>query len=241
MTRRNRVDPWGDLHAAGGRGLFTGNRGCLVDDTGRIVRHHRSTTLWITCVTSFRGWRHPLEAPHVWTPLFFLDEAVALAAGHRPCAFCRRDDYRSYRQAVAAGGRPPLAAELDRRLAGERLRRGRGLSRAADRLLWTADVDTLPDGTVVLDAERRPSLLVGASMQSFTFDGWAAPEPRPRGGAVAVLTPPTSVAALAAGYRPTLHPSAAGEAPSAGSAARPAREVPRRQVQSGRGPARHAR
>ena len=73
MTRRNRVDPWGDLHAVSTRGLFTGNRGCLVDDDGAIVRHHRSTTLWITCRTSFRGWRHPLDAPHVWTPLFFLD------------------------------------------------------------------------------------------------------------------------------------------------------------------------
>lgn len=208
MTRRNRVDPWGDLHAAPGRGVFTGNRGCLVDDTGAIVRHHRSTTLWLTCVTAFRGWRHPLEAPHVWTPLFFLDEAVALAAGHRPCAFCRRDDYRSYRDALARDGVPLLAAELDRRLTGERLRLGRGFSRAADRVLWSAPADQLPDGTVVLDSERRPCLLIGASMRPFTFDGWGAPAARPGAGAVDVLTPPTSVAALDAGYRPTLHPSA---------------------------------
>ena len=207
MTRRNRVDPWGDLHAAPGRGMFTGNRGCLVDDAGTVVRHHRSTTLWITCVTSFRGWRHPLDAPHIWTPVFFLDEAVALAAGHRPCAFCRREDYRTYRDAVAADGAPLRAAELDRRLAGERLRRGRGLSRAADRLLWTAPAGQLPDGTVVLDAGRRPCLLIESSLRPFTFDGWGPPVNMP-GPLAEVLTPPTSVAALAAGYRPTLHPTA---------------------------------
>ena len=106
MPRRNRVDPWGDMHAAHERGLFTGNRGCLVDDDRAIVRHHRGS-LWIICRTEFRDWRHPLDAPHRWTPLFFLDDAVALAAGHRPCALCRRDDYLAYRSAVTAGfGRP---------------------------------------------------------------------------------------------------------------------------------------
>ena len=99
VTRRNRVDPWGDLHADPARGLFTGNRGALVDDDRRIVRHHTSSTLWITCVLRFKDWRHPLDQPHVWTPLFFLDDAVALAAGHRPSATCRRADYVAYRDA----------------------------------------------------------------------------------------------------------------------------------------------
>ena len=212
MTRRNRVDPWGDLHAVSARGTFTGNRGCLVDDDGAIVRHHRSTTLWITCRTSFRGWRHPLDAPHVWTPLFFLDDAVALAAGHRPCATCRREDYRAYRDAVAAadGGPPPLAAELDRRLTAERLRRGRGFDRRADRRLWTADVDDLPDATVVVH-DGAAAIVVGDAVRSFTFDGWAPARARPRASTVEVLTPPTSVAALQAGFVPTLHPSATTE------------------------------
>ena len=104
MTRRNRVDPWGDLHADPARGMLTGNRGCLVDDDRRVVRHHKSSTLWITCLLRFKDWRHPLDQPHVWTPLFFLDDAVALAAGHRPCATCRRDDYVAYRDAVDGGG-----------------------------------------------------------------------------------------------------------------------------------------
>src|SRR5687768_8613254 len=100
MPRRNRVDPWGDLHAVSARGLFTGNRGCIVDERQQVVRHHRSATLWITCLTEFRDWRVPLARPNRWTPIFFLDDAVALAAGHRPCATCRRDMYRSYRDAV---------------------------------------------------------------------------------------------------------------------------------------------
>lgn len=207
MTRRNRVDPWGDLHAEAGRGLFTGNRGALVDDDGRIVRHHRSSTLWITCRLRFRDWRHPLDEPHVWTPLFFLDDAVALAAGHRPCATCRRADYVAYRDAVDGDGPRSRASELDERLQAERLRRGRGLSRAGDRILWDARAEVLPAGAVVV-VDAVPHLLGDAMRQPFAFDGWGEPSVRPT-GTVAVLTPPTSVAALAGGFRPLLHPSAA--------------------------------
>jgi len=204
VTRRNRVDPWGDLHAEAGRGLFTGNRGPLVDDERRVVRHHASTTLWITCVLRFRDWRHPLDEPHRWTPLFFLDDAVALAAGHRPCALCRRQDYLAYRDGID----PQLrAVELDHRLAGERLRRGRGLQRAGDRRLWRAPVVDLPVGTVILDAAGGPGLLGPDSVQPFTFAGWATPRPRPTGD-VDVLTPPTSVQAVRGGFVPTLHPTA---------------------------------
>ena len=208
MTRQNRVDPWGDLHADPARGLFTGNRGCLVDDERRLVRHHHSSTLWITCVLRFRDWRHPLDQPHRWTPLFFLDDAVALAAGHRPCAFCRRADYTAYRDAVSGDGPALKAIELDRRLAAERLRRGRGLSRAADRPLWRARPPTSRPGAVVLDRSGRAGLLGDRTWQPFGFGGWGAPG-RPPAGEVDVLTPPTSVAALAAGFHPTLHPSAA--------------------------------
>jgi hypothetical protein len=209
MPRRNRVDPLGDLHAVAGRGLFTGNRGCLVDDARQLVRHHRSN-LWIICVTSFRGWRHELDKPHRWTPLFFLDDAVALAAGHRPCAFCRLDDHRAYRDGVTAmlGREAPVRAdELNRRLASERLRRGRGLDRGRDRRLWESSIDDLPDGSVIAAADG-PRLVLRERTLSFTFDGWRAPLPRERGETVQVLTPPTSVAALRGGFRPVLHPSA---------------------------------
>ncbi len=190
--------------------MFTGNRGCLVDDAGTVVRHHRSP-LWIVCVTEFRGWRHPLAAPRRWTPIFFLDDAVALAAGHRPCALCRRDAYRSYRDAVteAAGfSMPLLAAALDRRLVAERHHRGRGLERAADRHVWETSIDVLPPGTVVLDDDAQARLVLDDRLLAFTFDGWTAPIDRPQRGTARVLTPPTSVAALTNGYSPMLHPSA---------------------------------
>jgi hypothetical protein len=209
MPRRNRVDPWGDLHAVASSGLFTGNRGCLVDDGGRVVRHHQGR-LWITCRTAYRDWRHPLAAPRRWTPIFFLDDAVALAAGHRPCATCRRDDYRAYRDgATAARGSatPVRAVDLDIRLHHGRHRRGRGLDRAGDRIVWTAHAAELPDGTVVIDEQQAPRLLLGDRALAFSFGGWHDPTSRPA-GSVRVLTPPTSVAALRDGFTPTLHASA---------------------------------
>ncbi|MEO5901657.1 MAG: hypothetical protein ABIR68_16235, partial [Ilumatobacteraceae bacterium] len=208
--RRNRVDPWGDLHAVAERGLFTGNRGPLVDGAGDLVRHHASN-LWITCVTSFRDWKHPLDQPQIWTPLFFLDDAVALAAGHRPCGFCRPEAYRAYRAGVTAWlGRatPVLAVELNRRLAAERLHRGRGNDRGADRRLWRTSIDELPDGTVVVGPAGEARVLVGERTLAFGFGGWSSPAARVD-GLVDVLTPPTSVAALQRGFEPLLHPSAA--------------------------------
>jgi hypothetical protein len=211
MPRRNRVDPWGDLHAVSQHGLFTGNRGCLVDDGGRITRHHRGD-LWITCVPRYRDWRHPLDAPGTWTPIFFLDDAVALAAGHRPCGLCRRPDYLAYREAVARtrDGPMPGAAELNRRLARERLRSGRGVERAGDRITWTAGIESLPNGTVIVDEDRSPCLVMDGRVFAFTFGGWTSPLVRPDSGNAHVLTPPTSVAALSNGFQPVLHPSATG-------------------------------
>ncbi|MDN5931311.1 MAG: hypothetical protein L0I24_09650 [Pseudonocardia sp.] len=197
MPRRNRADPYGDMYADPARGRFTGNRGCLVDDAGALVRHHRGN-LWITCVTRFRDRRVGLARPGRWTPLFFLDDAVALAAGHRPCGECRRGAYLAYRQAVAAAvGAPVRAGDLNRLLAAERLRPGRGLDRAGDRPTWRGT--DLPDGTVVV--AEGPRLVLGDRLLAFSFSGWRDPVPRP-GGALTVLTPPTSVAALRHGFTP---------------------------------------
>jgi len=226
VPRRNRVDPFGDLHAVPARGSFTGNRGCLVDAAGRLVRHHRGP-LWITCRLRFRGRRVGLARPNRWTPVFFVDDAVALAAGHRPCGECRHADYLAYRDGVAAAlGRPVRAAELNRRLHAERLsppgaagaerpsragaaeRAGR-LERAGDRRLWSAPAARLPDGAVVLT--DGPRLVLGAWLLAFDFDGWRDPVPRPSGD-LTVLTPPTSVLALRHGFRPVLAHARAGRA-----------------------------
>jgi hypothetical protein len=209
VPRRNRVDPWGDLHAVAARGLLTGNRGCVVDDHERVVRHHGSS-LWITCVTKFRDRRWPLARPRRWTPLFFLDDAVALAAGHRPCATCRRADYSAYRAAVTQAVDSPsplLASQLNERLQAERHRRGRGLVRAGDRIVWSAPFAELPDGTVIVAPGGDCRLVIGERLLRFSFEGWVGATPRPFVGEAMVLTPPTSVAALAHGYQPLLHPS----------------------------------
>lgn len=220
MPRCNRVDPFGDLHAVSARGLFTGNRGCLVDGAERLVRHHRGN-LWITCSTAFRGRRVGLARPGRWTPVFFLDDAVALAAGHRPCGECRHGAYLAYREAVAAAlGAPVRADDLNRRLAAERLRRGRGLTRAGDRRTWTAPARELPDGTVVV--ADVPRLILGTDLFAFSFDGWHSPVARPH-GTLTVLTPPTSVFALAHGFAPELHPTVAVDPIGVGAGTAPAR------------------
>jgi hypothetical protein len=219
MPLPNRVDPFGALHAVPERGRFTGNRGCLVDDAGRFVRHHRGN-LWITCRTAFRGRRVGLTRPRRWTPLFFLDDAVALVAGHRPSGECRHADYLAYREAVAAAvGRPQRAGDLNRRLAAERGR-------------TTTDTD-LPDGAVVL--VDVPRLVLGDRLYAFAFAGWHDPVARPP-GPMTVLTPPTSVAALRNGYIPQLTapstgtpscgPRAGWRAPRAGCRSRRPRHRP---------------
>lgn len=228
IPKRNRVTPTGEIVAIPLRGAWTGNRGNLHHGT-EIVRFHRGS-LWITCALRFRDWRLPQWAPGRFTLLFFHDEAVALAAGHRPCALCRRTDYTAYRDAWAAatGQPPPRAVELDRQLHSERLIRGTHRRRWHP-MPWAE----LPDGTFVLldDAAapahaavptgdpaapvptsltERPALVVGDAVVPWTTAGYAAPLPRPRSGQVRVITPPTSVAALRAGYRPQLDPAVLG-------------------------------
>lgn len=201
MPLQNRVDPWGDLHAVSARGTVTGNRGCLVDDDGELVRHHQSRA-WITCRLEFKEWKHPLTRPHTWTPLFFLDEAVALAAGHRPCAYCRRGDFNAYRRAIAEAeglARPLTAREIDQRLASERLAPGRGLSRSADRRTWRAELASLPIGTVIADGDGSPMLIDDDGLRKFGFEGWQPVIPFCNVD-VEVITPPTSVSALRGGF-----------------------------------------
>jgi hypothetical protein len=193
MPLQNRVTPLSDLVAEPGRGLVYGNRGCLHDDAGRIRRLY-ATKRWIGCRLEFKGWhRAPLFQPGKFTELFFLDEATAFAAGHRPCALCRREDYR------LLGVR---ADPFDERLHAERLD-GR------KRRLHDADFDGLPDGSYVL-ADGAPRVVVGDLLLRWTAAGYVEPRPRP-GGRAAVLTPPSLVALLREGWKgvvPLLHPSA---------------------------------
>jgi hypothetical protein len=194
MTYRNRVTPMGEIVPIPLRCAWTGNRGNLHEGTD-IVRSHASD-LWITCALEFRGWHSELWRPRRFTWLFFLDEAVALAAGHRPCAECRRADYNSYRDAWAdaLGGPPPSARDMNRTLHGERIERGTH-RRRLHAMSW-AD---LPDGTFVR-VDEVPAVVVGADVVTWTETGYGGRRTRPRTGTAEVITPPSSVAVLRAGY-----------------------------------------
>ncbi|WP_068117138.1 hypothetical protein [Tropicimonas marinistellae] len=204
MTRQNRVLPTGEIVATPARGLFMGNRGILHDTEGRLGVSRWKHTAWICCALSFKGRRRPVMAPGRYTELFFLDEAVALAAGHRPCAECRRNDYSRFRAAWAAAfGTPPQrAAEMDNRLHGDRVGRDRRQIR------HDAEFAALPAGAFVLWNDA-PHLVTRTALQPFSASGYGAPLPRPRYGAATVLTPRRTCACLMAGYTPALHPTAA--------------------------------
>lgn len=195
MAGRNRVTPLGEIEAFPLRGAWTGNRGILHRDR-EIVRFHASD-LWITCALHFRGRWHEQWQPHHYTFLYFHDEAVSLAAGHRPCAECRRQSYNAYRAAWAEGLGVPLpgAKEINRQLHGERIFRGTH-RRRFHQLPWTE----VPDGAFIL-VDERPALALGDGLREWTREGYGARGARPRRGIAQVITPPSSLAALRAGYR----------------------------------------
>jgi hypothetical protein len=200
MPLQNRVTPFSDLIADPARGLVYGNRGCLHDASGRIRRRY-ATRRWIACRLRFRGWhRSPLLQPGKFTELFFLDEATAFAAGHRPCALCRREDYVRFGELWDG---EPGADAIDARLHGERLA-GRA-QRHHD-----APLDTLPDGAFVL-RDGGPWLVRGTELLAWTPAGYADRIPRPTRTGARLITPPSLVAILRAGWEgavPLLHPSA---------------------------------
>jgi len=198
MPLRNRVTPLGELIADPGRGLVFGNRGCLHDAEGRIRRTH-ATRRWIACRLRYKDWRRaPLMQPGRYTELFFLDEATAFAAGHRPCALCRRADDERFLALTGSTG----ADDADARLHAERLD-GRA------RRTHAAGAAQLPDGAFVLH-DGAPWLVHQDALLRWTPAGYTDRRPRP-GGPVTLLTPPALTAVLRAGWAgavPLLHPSA---------------------------------
>lgn len=202
---QNRVTPFGEIVAIPERGTFLGNRGIIHDTATRtLLNRHWTTKAWITCVCEFRGRRREPMAQRGWTELFFLDEATALAAGHRPCFTCRRADAIAFRTAWAAGNRvgSPRAPAMDAVLHAERL------DRRAKRLHpLPSPAGRLPDGTMVADGGDA-YLSNGGRAWRWSPGGYRAVGRWP--AAVALVTPPSTVAALAAGYRPVLHPSVTG-------------------------------
>lgn len=192
------MTPSGEIVALAQRGLFLGNRGCLHDAPRHLVRRWQ-VRRWITCALHYKGWRAPMWEPRRWTPLFFWDEAVALAAGHRPCALCRHRDYVAWVDAwEAATGTRPGADGMDRVLHADRLD---GRAQRRHPRPWR----DVPAGAFALVA-GAPALVLDDRLVPWSADGYGAPIDRPAGGDATVLTPAATVAVIQAGYRPTVHP-----------------------------------
>jgi hypothetical protein len=203
MPLQNRVTPTGDIIATPHRGLFTGNRGIIHDPaTKTLLRKRWSTPAWITCVCEFRGRWREVMGQRSWTELFFLDEATAFAAGHRPCFYCRREDATRFRSAWEEGngtGRM-LARAMDAELHRERLDHGRKrlhpLPMPPDRLPDGAMVQAGGESYLIAQGRALKWSAAGYSRTSVVLDD------------AMLLTPPSTLRAFSAGYRPVLHPSA---------------------------------
>ncbi|MGH2793030.1 MAG: hypothetical protein ACRDKG_01880 [Actinomycetota bacterium] len=198
MPRQNRVTPLGELIAHPARGFVYGNRGCLHDADGRIRRRYNGTR-WIACRLRFKGWhRSPLMRPGRFTELFFLDDATAMAAGHRACALCRRDDFNRLADTWSDIHPEQKGADaIDAQLHIERVLPEGG------RRLYDTPLDGLPDGAfVVWDGE--PHIVLDGSLIRWTPGGYTARRRKPSRARVSLITPPSLVAVLRAGWAPVV-------------------------------------
>jgi hypothetical protein len=202
MPLQNRVSPYGTLFRTPGRGTLMGNRGGTIHNDAREIVRRYASRRWIACVLEFKGRWRPVMAPRRYTELFFLDEAVALAAGHRPCAECRRDRYNAFRRAWNAE-HPPGAVAMDAVLHPARMdRHGR-------KVTWQSQLASLPNGTFI-EFDAAPWLVWDDALALWTPEGYTRRIGRAAAGPVTVLTPRPIVECLSVGYEPMVHPSLDG-------------------------------
>jgi hypothetical protein len=197
--------PTGEIVSNSGRGMLMGNRGCIHNPDRTLGTARWRSKLWICCVLDFRGSRRDVMPPGRWTALFFLDEATAFAAGHRPCGYCRQADYRwfgeSWRTANDLPARP-RAFEMDTRLHAERVD-----GRSRRQLTREVVLGDLPDGAMVRYA-GGPALITEGALLPWSFEGYGRPARPAPATQVELLTPPAIIGVLMAGYKPLVHPSA---------------------------------
>jgi hypothetical protein len=202
MPLQNRVDPFGNLFRTTARGTMMGNRGGALHNGAReIVRTYKSRR-WITCVLEFRGRQRTVMSEGLYTELFFLDEAVAFAAGHRPCAECRRASFNAFREAWQRARKlavRPLADEMDLVLHPARIDRRR-------KVTHEATLASLPDGCFVA-IDGRAHLVWNSALLLWTPEGYAWRVARPAAASMTVLTPEPIVACMRHGYKPQVHES----------------------------------
>jgi hypothetical protein len=206
MPLQNRVAPLGDVIASPERGLFTGNRGIIHDPRTRTLLARRWTSpAWLICTLQWRGIRRNVMGAGSWTELFFLDEATGLAAGHRPCFLCRRAAAQAFQASFPVKGHAVSlkARDIDGVLHAERLD-GRH-KRLHELTSLAAD---LPDGAMILQ-DDAPCLILGGQAHRWSFGGYGPPKAILDGARL--ITPPSTLAVLRAGYRPLIHASAFGE------------------------------
>lgn len=202
--RQNRVDPFSRIVAQPSRGMFTGNRGILHGDNGQLTSRTWRSTTWVTCLLDFKDRRRPVMSPGEYTHLFFLDEATALAAGHRPCFECRRGDTKAYCSAIErVSGNRPNAPIINMLIHPEMVRAIRYNQREA------VEAHSLPSGAMIA-YDGKAYLVRREGVQRWSFDGYERLESFPA-FPVERLTPRLSIFALAGGYRPRLHATATDE------------------------------
>ncbi len=202
MPLQNRVLPDGQIIATPARGTLTGNRGILHGPDRVLGTSRWRHKAWICCVLDWQGRKRQVMTGRNWTELFFLDEATAFAAGHRPCAYCRRDAYTRFQAAwTKAAGQRPSAPQMDAALHRTRVTRDR------QQITHLVDLPILPVGTFIRKS-GQPHLVTAGHLHPYTPAGYAPPIARPTGGCVTVMTPAPTVAVLSAGYRPIVHASA---------------------------------
>ncbi len=203
MPLQNRVLPTADIVAIADRGTLTGNRGIIHRDDKTLGTTRWSHHAWICCTLDWQGRKRTPMSGRNWTELFFLDEAVALAAGHRPCGYCRRAAYNAFVEAwTAAVGTRPKAPEMDRALHHARI-----VPRTRQQQRHRAPLKTLPNGTMILHNDA-PHLVWADDLRPYHPAGYGSAVPRPDAGDVTVLTPVPTISVLRAGFQPMLHDSA---------------------------------
>lgn len=207
MPKQNRATPFGEIIATPARGTLMGNRGCLHNSRQQIVRQHRGKR-WIICVLHFKNRHRAIMTPGQYTELFFLDEATALAAGHRPCAECSLARFELFRTHWAKANNAstdssfPLAHEIDDVLHRERT------APTEPKAVYQEILAALPDGSFVAFHDNQPYLWREKALLAWNPEGYRRVESRPADGIVRVLTPPSIVKTFAQGYVPEIHASA---------------------------------
>lgn len=203
MPLQNRVLPTGDIIAIPARGTLTGNRGIIHREDKTLGISRWSHHAWICCTLDWQGRKRPLITGRNWTELFFLDEAAAMSAGHRPCGYCRRAAYEKFVLAWAdATGTRPKAPQMDRALHAARIIQG-----TRHQQQHQSAISQLPNGAMIWQSGEA-HLVWDKSLFPFRPDGYAPPTLRPQRGTADVLTPAPMIAVLKAGYRPAVHPTA---------------------------------